>query len=326
LSQAFVIVGAGALGQSFAALLARIGCEVTLLATPRSAERLRSAGELRLVGAVDARVTLDALRLATDPADMPPEAAVFFTTKGHDLPEAVELVRRHADERVAWVAGVQNGLAKDDVLSRAFGAQRTLGATTIFGARRTQTGEVQVGSTGMTYLGEFDGRLSERVLEAADTFQTAGVPTEARSDIQRLLWSKACNATGVFGVTVLARVSNQRLMSDRHLMSAYLALVRETAAVGRASGVEVGDFTGFPPIRSFVERREADILAALPEQPVDGDPPAFASMTNDLFAGLPLEVEAVFGDMVARGERQAVDVPCLRFVRDMLRGLDPKTT
>jgi 2-dehydropantoate 2-reductase len=325
LSQSFVIVGAGALGQSFSALLARAGNDVTLLATERSAERLRAAGEIRLAGAVSACVPLQALRLVTDPSQIPSQAAVVFTTKGHDLPGAIEDVRTRADERVGWVAGVQNGLLKDDLLRDAFGAERTVGATTIFGARRMDTGEVHVGSPGRTYLGEFDGRLTERVVDAAGALDAAGVPAEARSDIQRQLWSKACNATGVFGVAVLARVSNQRLTSDRHLMSAYLTLVRETAAVGRACGVEVGDFSGFPPIRSYAERPQADILAELPQQPFDGDPPAFASMTNDLLMGQPLEVEAVFGDMVERGERQSVQVPCLRFVRDVIRGINARS-
>jgi ketopantoate reductase len=46
-------------------------------------------------------------------------------------------------------------------------------------------------------------------------------------------------------------------------------------------------------------------------------------MTQDLLAGSPLEVDAVFGDIVERAERKRVPVPCLRLVRDLIRGLDP---
>src|ERR1700682_483874 len=96
----FVIVGAGSLGQSFGALLARAGERVTLLATPRSASRLRASGAIRLVGAVDAVVAVGAgpaaagsLVVTTSPTDLPHDAAVLFTTKGHDLPGAIESVR-----------------------------------------------------------------------------------------------------------------------------------------------------------------------------------------------------------------------------------------
>lgn len=45
-------------------------------------------------------------------------------------------------------------------------------------------------------------------------------------------------------------------------------------------------------------------------------------MTQDLLAGAPLEVEAIFGDIVARAERKNIPVPSLRLVRDLIRGID----
>jgi ketopantoate reductase len=46
------IVGAGSLGQAFAALLAQSGQPVTLLATPATAARLHQAGRVCLRGRV----------------------------------------------------------------------------------------------------------------------------------------------------------------------------------------------------------------------------------------------------------------------------------
>ena len=79
MSPPFVIVGAGSLGQSFAALLARAGEHVTLLATPRSADRLLARATITLIGAVDAvvpvsvmpfAVTVCGLALAPDDANV----------------------------------------------------------------------------------------------------------------------------------------------------------------------------------------------------------------------------------------------------------------
>jgi len=262
------------------------------------------------------------VRLTSDAATLPEGAAVIFTTKGQDLPAAIEAVRSAADARVAWAAGVQNGLVKDDVLVAAFGADRVVGGVTIFSAQRQPDGSVRVATRGATYLGELHGHVSDRVQQAADALQAAGIPTSARDDIQSVLWSKACNATGVFGVAVLARVTNQELTSNPHLMRGYLALVRETAAVAAAYGVEVGDYEGFPPIRTYVDRSDQATLDQVRPQ-VKGEPQSYASMTHDVLAGLPLEVDAVFGDIVERAERKAVPVPCLRLVRDLIRGIDP---
>jgi 2-dehydropantoate 2-reductase len=320
----FVIVGAGALGQSFAALLARSGQHVTLLATPRSASRLRAKGAIRLHGAVDAIVQVgpDGVVVTSEASDVPDGSVVLFATKGHDLPAAIDTVRSAAGDCVAWACGVQNGIVKDDLLAAAFGADRVVGAVTIFGAQRQSDDSVQVTSLGATYLGEFAGHVSERVQQAANTLQSAGVPTQAHGDISSVVWTKACNATGVFGVTSLARVSNQQLFGDPHLMRAYLALVRETAAVAAAYGVHVGDYPSFPPIRTYVERDDQTTIDQI-RPALNPGPPSYASMTRDLLAGLPLEVDAVFGDIVQRAERQAVPIPCLRLARDLIRALDP---
>jgi 2-dehydropantoate 2-reductase len=320
----YVIVGAGSLGQSFAGLLARAGERVILLATPRTERRLRANGAIRLHGSVEASIKLDGdgVVVTSNPSDVPDGAAVLFATKGYDLAAAIDAVRSAAGQRVAWAGGLQNGIVKDDLLANAFGADRVVGSVTILGAQRQSDDSIQVTTLGATYLGELDGRLSLRVQQAAKTLQDAGIPTQAREDIGSVLWSKACNATGVFGVTVLARASTNQLFRNPHLMRAYLVLVRETADVAAAYGVQVGNYTGFPPIRTYVERDEQSTIDQLDTRLGPG-PQSYASMTQDLLARAPLEVDAVFGDIVQRAELKGVAVPSLRLVRDLIRGLDP---
>ena len=159
------------------------------------------------------------------------------------------------------------------------------------------------------------------------SFGPPGIPTEAPSDIRTVLWSKACNAAGVFGVTSVLRISTPRLFRDPHLIRAYLGLVRETAAIAAAHGVPVDDFTNFP-IRTYVTRPDEETVAALSQKAflapaATGGVESFASMTQDLRAGRAIEVDDVFADLVERGERAGVAVPRLRLVRDFLRGLDP---
>lgn len=325
------IVGAGALGQSFAALLAASGRAVTLLATPGTAAQLATAGAIRMRGAVtlDAPVALapappGMVGLTTDPALLPARAGVIFATKGHQLPGAIALIRTAPDERIAWVAGVQNGVVKDDLLADAFGAARVVGAATILAGERQADGTVTVATLGMTFLGELAGGRSVRVTDAATALQAAGIPTTVPGDMRSVLWSKACNAAGVFGVSVLTRTPAAAIFRVREFLLAYLALIRETAAIGAAEGAAVGDYPGFPPIKTYVERPDAETLAA--HLPPPGAPRAtggsWPSMTQDLLAGRPFEAEAIFGDFVARGERAGLPVPHLTLVRNLVCGLN----
>jgi len=330
-SAPLALVGAGALGQTFAGLLARSGQAVTLLATPRTAARLLDVGLIRLHGAVTADVPVapapaspGRVGIITAAAQLPPGAGLIFLTKGHQLPDAIAAVRAAwpaSRDDAAWVTGFQNGMATERLLTEAFGAGRVVGGATILSGERGAAGDVAVTSLGATYLGELAGGTSARVARAIDTLTRAGLPATAPDDIRSVLWSKACNAAGVFGVSVLARTPASHIFADQNLLRAYLALVRETAAIGTAHGSTVGNYPNFPPIRTYVTRSEAETLAAIPPGPLPRGG-SLPSMTQDLLGGRPLEVEAVFGDLVERAAQVSVPVPHLTLVRDLLRGLD----
>lgn len=330
-SPTLAFVGAGALGQSFAALLAKSGQAVTLLATPGTAARLLEDGRIRLRGVMEMDVPAapapappGSVGVTADPADVPAGVGLIFLTKGHHLAGAIETVRAAwpaPGDAAAWVAGLQNGLAKDDMLAEAFGAERVVPGATILGGERGADGAVTVTALGMTYLGEMWGGHSPRVDAAVGALMTAGIPAQVPASIQSVLWSKACNAAGVFGVSVLARATAPQLFQDPHLMRAYLALVRETATTGLAYGIEVGNYPNFPPIHMYAVTPDEETLAQIAPGPLPRGG-SLPSMTQDLLAGRPIEVEQVFGDLVARAERAGVPVPYLTFVRDIMRGID----
>ena len=329
-------VGAGALGQAFAGLIAAAGQMVTLIGTPSGVARLLSAGCIRLRGVLVQDVPVapapappGTVGLTTDPGVLPPRSGVIFTTKGHQLPDAIARLRSiwpSADDAVSWVAGIQNGLLKDELLAAAFGAGRVIGAVTILSAQRDPDGAVIITSRGMTYFGEFTGGCSPRVTAAVQFLKAAGIPAEAAEDIQSVLWSKACNAIGVFGVCVLTRSSASGLMRNPDLVRAYHALIRETAAVAAAYAVPIGDYAGFP-IRGYLDKSDAEMveLATMratrfaPGEEGDGSLP---SMLQDLRAGRPMEWDQVFGDMVRRAEKVGVPVPRIALVRDLIAGLN----
>jgi len=336
---ALSFVGAGSLGQAFAGLIATSGQAVTLVGTPRSIERLSRAGQIRLRGVVRQEVPVapapappGVVGVSADPRVLPARSGVIFTTKGHQLPEAIAAVRAAwsgADDGVSWVAGVQNGVVKDDLLAEAFGLERVVGGVTILGAQREASGDVAVTSRGATYLGELAGGNSPRAIEAVRVLNAAGIPAEAVRDIQSVLWSKACNAVGVFGVCVLTRSSAPGLMRNPDLMRAYHSLIRETAAVAGAYGISIGDYEGFP-IRGYLEKSEAEMMALASARAAayaggSGGTESLPSMVQDHLAGRPMEADQIFGDMVRRAEKVGVAVPRITLVRDLIAGLDRAT-
>lgn len=333
--QSLAIVGAGSLGQAFAGLLAANGQTVTLLATTGSAARLLRDERVHLRGvlsmeiaAAPAPAPAGVVGVTADPRDLPGDTGLIFATKGHQLSGAIDAVRAAwpaTDDRTSWVAGIQNGLVKDDLLAAAFGPERRVGAVTILGAQREADGGVAVMARGATYLGEMAGGSSPRVDTAVAILQAAGIPTEAAPDIQSVLWSKECNAVGVFGVSVLARTSAPGLGRKPDLVRAYLSLIHEVAAVAAAYRVRLGDYAGFS-IKTYLDKPEDEVLALFASRVTAlraGQTESYPSMTQDLLAGRPMEVDQIFADVVERAARVGVPVPRITLARDLIRGIDP---
>jgi len=124
-SRPIVVVGAGGLGQPIAALLADNGEPIVLLATKSSAERLRAAGAIELIGVVEKKVPVGSppapkgsVGLTDDPSSIREAQGIIFTTKGHHLPPVAGALGHVETD---WVLGLQNGVVKNEVLAGVFG-------------------------------------------------------------------------------------------------------------------------------------------------------------------------------------------------------------
>jgi 2-dehydropantoate 2-reductase len=333
---ALAFVGAGALGQAFAGFLAASGQPVTILATESRAAQLYTDRSVRLYGVQDLAIPVAAapapagvIGITTDAAQLAGAEGVIFTTKAHQLPSAIAAVRRAwptPGDQSGWVAGAQNGLAKDTMLIEAFGPERAVGMVTILSGQSDPDGRINLRSLGMTYLGEFAGGSSARVDAAAAALSQAGIPATAVDDIQSALWGKACHAAGIFGTTATARTSLLGLMSSPDLANAYLALLRESATIAAAYSITIRDYAGFP-VRTYLDQPDSATLATFAANAANmrsaGGPESYSSMAQDMVSGRAIEVDQVFGDLVERAERVGVAVPRLMLIRDILRGIDP---
>lgn len=321
------LVGAGALGQGLAALLARNG-EVSLLARRAPAQQLLAVGSLTVrLPEGETQVALGSgsgkIRVLTDPEEIDPQAAVVLTPKGHNLPQAIDQLAARWAPTTGYVLGLQNGVAKDRLLIEAFGAERVLGAATVLGARREPDGVIRVTSYGQTYLGELDGALTDRLRDLSRRFTDAGLPCRSDLDIRRLLWTKCVNALGVFGVTCLTQLPTNVVMRSEPLVQVFVEILAEGAEVAAAEGYPVGDFPDLSiaswlalpvddAVRQVTDRARATELTSF----------AYSSMAMDVILGRPTEVAAVFGDVIARAERHGLAVPRLRLVHDLVTGMD----
>jgi 2-dehydropantoate 2-reductase len=232
----FTVIGAGAIGGTVAAHLARAGHDVLLCdADPAHVAAVRERG-LQIIGPVE-QFTVRAP--AVTPDDLPQQlgGVVLVAVKTQHTAAVAELLRgRLADDAV--VVSLQNGLTAD-VLGAAVGRDRLIPCFVNFGADYIEPGVVMQGNVGTFRIGELDGRITERVRLIADALPYA----EATESILGYLWGKEAYGAMLFAGAV-SDLSIADHLEDPRWRPLMLGVARE---VLRQAPVPPLPFDGFDP-------------------------------------------------------------------------------
>jgi len=130
------------------------------------------------------------------------------------------------------------------------------------------------------------------VEKLAAVFDRAGFDCRATDDIQAVLWEKLMVNVAINPLTALLRVPNGALPQLSAAWELAVAAAREAQMVARASGVTV---PGDP------EARVQQVCQATAANR--------SSMLQDVLAGRPTEIDALNGQVAARGAALGVPVP-----------------
>ena len=299
-----LVVGAGAVGGYFGALLARGGHEVVFVARGANLAALRAQG-LRV------ELGTETIHLATpsaveDPAAAAPPDLVLVCVKSHDT-AAVAAALRPVVRPETIVLSLQNGVENEDVLADVLGLPPLMLALTQIGVALTAPGVVHFSGRGNILFGEPDGRDSPRARAVQAALTQAGIPSEVRSDIRVAVWEKLAWNAGFNAVTTITRSTVAEALAVPTTRELIVTAMEEVDAVATALGV--------PVRRHRTARVVADSIAALPDFQT--------SMLQDLLRGRRLEYDAINGAVVRAAERTGVAAPVNRTLRALLTRLDP---
>jgi 2-dehydropantoate 2-reductase len=321
-----LVAGAGAVGGFVAARLAEAGQDVTVLARPRRAARLREDG-LRLAGAGGTRTlrppVLTAAELATGelaatgpdatgpdatgpdatgpdatgPADDRPGAgydAVLLAVKADALDQVMKDIAPAVGPGTAIVPFL-NGMAHLDALAGTFGTAALGGVLRVMtdldgdGTIRVLTPMFEV------ELGELDGSRSARADQLAAAFRSAGADVAVRTDIVRAMWAKWVFIASIGAVTSLMRAPVGDIVAVAGGDDFARSVLAEAAGAAAAAGHPVS---------------HAQLAATMRTLTAAGAPTT-SSLSRDLMAGRPTEVEAVLADFAERAAAAGADTPLI---------------
>jgi 2-dehydropantoate 2-reductase len=311
------VFGAGAIGGYLGGMLARAGCEVSLVARGPHLAAIQKNG---LTLWRDGKSQTYAITATDSAAELGPQDFVLVTLKAHALSGVVADVRKLLGPDTAVVSAV-NGLPwwyfhgldspnterplesvdPGGLIWRGIGPERAIGCVVYPSVEVPEPGVIRHLSDDKFSLGEPSGERSERVRTLARVFIDAGLKAPVRPRIRDEIWVKLWGNLSFNPLSALTMATLDVLADDAGIRVIARAMMVEAQAVGEKHGIRFA---------VDVDRR-IDAAASVGAHRT--------SMLQDLEQGRPLEIAALVESVMEVARLVGQPTPTIDLVHALLR-------
>ena len=292
------VMGAGAVGCYYGAMLARAGHEVVLIGRPSHVEAVRANGLRLETKAFDEQVRLEA---STEAGAVQGADLVLFCVKSTDTESAAAQIQPHLAPG-ALVLTLQNGVDNDARVRAALPSHDVAAAVVYVATEMAGPGHVKHHGRGELVIAP-----SRRSDEVAQALIAAGVPTQISDNVRGALWAKLVLNCAYNALSAVSQLPYGELVQGAGVTDVIRDVVAECLAVAKAEGVVIpGD----------VDAAVRGIAQSMPSQ--------YSSTAQDLARGKRSEIDHLNGLVVRRGEALGVPTPANRVLFVMVKLLEGK--
>jgi len=292
------VMGAGAVGCYYGAMLARAGHEVVLIGRPSHVEAVNASGLRLETKAFDefVKVAASIEASAVHGADL-----VLFCVKSTDSESAAAQIKPHLSPG-ALVLTLQNGVDNDERVRPVLPSNEVAAAVVYAATEMAGPGHVKHHGRGELVIAP--SRVSEQV---ARHLAAAGVPTQISDNVRGSLWAKLILNCAYNALSAVTQLPYGVLVKGEGVAEVIRDVVAECLAVAKAEGVVVPGDT---------DAAVRGIAQTMPSQ--------YSSTAQDLARGKLSEIDHLNGLVVRRGEALGVPTPANRVLFVMVKLLEGK--
>ena len=283
------IVGTGALGGWYAALLAEAGHEVHCLARSdfeairNDGLTIRNQGQERIVRVASA---------SPDAAAIGPCDLVVITIKSTSnlaLPALVTPLLGPA----TVVLTLQNGMGNVEALAQLLPIERVVAGLCFVCINRLAPAVIDTSLAGYVRMAAATGSISAAVETCVATFAAAGVDCQAEASLESVLWKKLCWNIPFNGLSIAGgSITTDLILANPLLNERAYVLMKEVQAAAAARGHGFED--------AHIKRQFVVTVDMGPYRP---------SSLIDFVEGREVEVEGIWGEPLRRGLAADVKMP-----------------
>ena len=236
------VLGAGAMGCLFGGLLAEKGLKVTLIDVWKEHIDAINKNGLKMDGfGGDRFIKINA---TNDPKSISPVDVVIVMCKATALEQALTNAKNIVGDKTVLMS-FQNGIGHEAIMQNIVGIDKVLGGTTTQASNILGPGHIKNHASLPSWIGEYEGGLSDRVKDIAETFTAHGLETIASDNVKKRKWMKLFALTAVGPLSAIfdmhhteLYVTNKESKLARELGK---QIILETRKVAQADGVEVSE-------------------------------------------------------------------------------------
>ncbi len=296
------IVGAGALGLYYGALLQRSGQDVHFLLR-RDFEAISCTG--LKVFSINGDFELPIVQAYREPQEIGPVDLVLVGLKTFANERYDDLIRPLVGEGTQ-ILTLQNGLGNEERLADLFGTERIIGGVAFLCSNRGEPGEVHHLGAGRIILGEHCPIDLERVKRLAEIFVQVGVDCRVTDDLKRSRWEKLVWNIPFNGLCALLLQSVEQLL----MVPASRQLVREIM-------LEVIRAANAQGLSKPISEGYAETMLEFSDNMGVYRP----SMQIDREEGRRLEIAAIFRNPLSLGASRGIVMPRVEMLATLLEQL-----
>ena len=295
------VVGCGAMGSVYAALLADAGHEVWAIDTWKEHVDAMKANGLRLEGASGDRTVR--VNATTDAADAGPCDLAILSTKAMHVEKAAKSMQPLLRQDTV-VLSIQNGLGGPDTAAKVLGRERVLvGVVGGFGASMKAPGHAHHNGWELVRLGELAGPISPRLEAIAEVWRSGGFRVKCFDDIDQLVWEKLICNVGFSGPCAVTERTIIEVIDDPDTWKVASGCAIEAYNVARARGIKLDFDDPIAYVRAFGMKI----------------PKARPSMLLDHMAGRMSEIDAINGAIPAAAKVAGLQAPYNEVISALVR-------
>jgi 2-dehydropantoate 2-reductase len=295
------IMGTGGVGGYYGGLLSQKGHEVIFIARGAHLQAIRERG--LQIKSVHGDFQVSSASATDNPAEAGQVDLVLFTTKTYQTDAAAKAIKPMVGQETV-VLPLQNGIDAAERIGAYVGKEHLLGGATWLSAAIEAPGVIgQYSQFRRVVLGEFDGKVTERLKWIHEVLQTTGIAVEISDDILKVLWTKFVFISSVSALGSLTRAAVGECRQVPETREVLREVLEEVAAVAWAKGVKL----------------EEDLVAKTLEFIDNAAPDMKTSMQRDVEAGRESELESMIGVVPRLGGETGVPTPVMKLAYAVLK-------